>query len=160
MPDDTAPQPRRNVLVVDDNQGDFILLREAFATTSEPVDLHHVPDAQSAIRYLDRQDPYAAAASPNLVLIDLGLPPPGGKAVLQHLRKVHRQIPAVVLTGSTRRLDRDECMHLGAVHYAVKPCYFGDYLALVGFMTTYMRHRGSDHPHDTPTPRGSAILQA
>ncbi|MBA2482392.1 MAG: response regulator [Planctomycetes bacterium] len=151
-----SDHPVRHVLVVDDNVGDFVLLREAFRSMASEVVLHHVPDAPSALAFLEHPGPDAPL--PNLVLIDLGLPPPGGKAILQHLHRSHIRIPAVVLTGSTRRVDRDDCLHLGAVHYAVKPSYFGDYLALVEFMSRYLRHREANHPHDTPTPTGTAIL--
>jgi DNA-binding response OmpR family regulator len=111
------------------------------------------------LRHLERGDGgFLDATLPHLALIDLGLPPPGGKAVLQHLRHHHGRIPVVVLTGSTRRVDRDECLRLGAVHYAVKPSYFGDYLALVSFVSRFLRHHAVDHPHDTPTPMGSALI--
>jgi CheY-like chemotaxis protein len=148
-------QATQRVLVVDDNQGDFILLREAFRSAAPEIVLDHAASASAALRCIEQ------APIPDLVLIDLGLQGLDGKALLKHVRRGRRRIPAVVLTGSTRKLDREECLRLGAAHYAVKPSFFGGYLALADSIARYLRHRSTGSSDDAPTPSiGSVIVNA
>ena len=161
MTDPATPplqHPRKTVLVIDDGPGDVELLREAFRTAAPDIDLRSVSDGVAALRYLGREGEFADAPIPHLAIVDLGLPRLDGRAVLQFLRRQTKRIPAVVLSGSSRRLDRDESLRLGAVHYAVKPIYFGDYLLLVEFIVGYLRRPANDHPNSTPTPLGTHSL--
>ncbi len=58
--------------------------------------------------------------SPDLVILDLGLPDMSGFDVLRDLR-VHHEFPLVVLSGRADETDRVLALELGADDYVVKP---------------------------------------
>ena len=77
--------------------------------------------------------------SPCLFLVDLHMPQQDGRSFLQYVGADKRfsGIPTVVLTSSQREHDRQECMHLGAHAYQVKPSNWDDYLQLIDTLTKY-----------------------
>ncbi|WP_028263459.1 response regulator transcription factor [Atopobium fossor] len=60
------------------------------------------------------------AASPDIVLLDLGLPGTDGQYVLRELRQ-KSNVPAMVLTSRTSELDELMSMSLGADDFLAKP---------------------------------------
>ena len=52
-PENTAPQARFHILLVEDNKADVFLMREALEAAKLPADLHVVSDGEMAIRYID-----------------------------------------------------------------------------------------------------------
>ena len=95
------------VLLVEDDEGDVILTREAFEYYRIPHSLHVVSDGDEALQFVRRQGRFAGEARPDLVLLDLNLPRRGGLEVLAELKAdlELRVIPVVVLT--TSRADED-----------------------------------------------------
>ena len=61
-----------------------------------------------------------AAAVPDLVLLDLGLPDTDGEAVCRELRR-RSTVPIIVVTARSDELDRVALLELGADDYVVKP---------------------------------------
>lgn len=149
-----ARHGRRLVLTAEDSPGDVALLREAFRHAAPQVRLESVPDGISALARLAGEGEYARAPEPDLLILDLGLPRLDGRAVLARLRTLGRRLPVIVLTGSGRRLDRADCLRLGAVHFATKPLYFGEWMRLAEFIASHLRRE----TNDTPTPLGTATI--
>lgn len=60
---------------------------------------------------------------PDLVLLDLKMPPPSGLAILQHLRSSPetRTLPVIVLTGEGNEESARICFELGATDFLDKP---------------------------------------
>ena len=98
------------VLLVEDDPGDVLMTEEAFAEYKVANKLHVVSDGESAMAFLRKQGPYAGAATPDLVLLDLHLPhrprhqarrlralPPGGPQDRRLLRL--RRAPPRTLSG-------------------------------------------------------------
>jgi CheY-like chemotaxis protein len=157
MSDTGAPdQPRRTVLLAEDSPGDVALLREAFRSRSPGIVIEQVGDGLSALRRLELPDGDDRPRV-DLLILDLNLPRLDGRGVLARAKALQRRVPTIVLTGSIRRADRDDCLRLGAVHYALKPSYFGEWLRLAQLVTSYLRRTTAEDPH-TPTPLGSATL--
>src|SRR6266403_5973035 len=95
------------ILLVEDNAGDVRLTLEAF---KEGRVLNHITvmqDGVQALAYLRRQGPYAAAKTPDLILLDLNLPRMSGREVLMEIKGDERlkTIPVVVLTTSADEQD-------------------------------------------------------
>jgi CheY-like chemotaxis protein len=63
------------VFLVEDNLGDVRLTQEAFRDANRAVNLHVVSDGVEAMAFLKRQGALAQAPLPDLVLLDLNLPP-------------------------------------------------------------------------------------
>jgi DNA-binding response OmpR family regulator len=62
----------------------------------------------------------AAAASPDLVVLDLGLPDVPGEAVARELREAGH-VPILILTAKSAEEDRIRGLELGADDYVTKP---------------------------------------
>src|SRR5690606_9452061 len=95
------------ILLVEDNAGDVRLTREALKEGRIRNRLHVVSDGEHALRFLRRQDEYADAPRPDLILLDLNLPRLDGREVLTDIKNDPRlkQIPVVVLTSSRAEKD-------------------------------------------------------
>lgn len=108
------------VLLVEDNPGDARLISEVMAENKK-VHLHTVMDAVQAIHFLTKREEFTNAPTPDLIILDLGLPIFSGKALLEERRrrKICESIPVVVLT--TTHNERLDCMVLGATEYLIKP---------------------------------------
>jgi two-component system KDP operon response regulator KdpE len=77
-----------------------------------------------------------AAAAPDIVVLDLGLPDGDGKDVIRNVR-AWSNVPIVVLSARDREAEKIEALDLGADDYVNKPFGVGELLAR---MRTAMRH--------------------
>jgi CheY-like chemotaxis protein len=118
-----APPTTAEVLLIEDDPGDVLLTREAFAQHHQDAQLHVVGDGEEATRFLRRTGGFADAPRPTLVLLDLNLPRRGGVEVLADLKADPdlRTIPVVVLTTSQAEQDILRSYQLHTNAYIVKP---------------------------------------
>ncbi len=118
------------VLLVEDSPGDVRLTVEAFKTAKVHISLRVVYDGAEAMQYLRREDKYADAQRPDLVLLDLNLPKKDGREVLGEIKgnPVLLTIPVVILTTSAADEDILRSYRLHANCYITKP------VDLVGFL--------------------------
>lgn len=75
-------------------------MKEASAEAKIRNRLHIVADSLGALAYLRRQDTFAGAFGPDLILLDLNLPGKDGREVLAEIKRAEdlRRIPVVILT--------------------------------------------------------------
>jgi len=78
-----------------------------------------------------------AADTPDIVLLDLGLPDGDGKDVIRRARE-WSDVPIIVLSARERETEKIESLDLGADDYVNKPFNIGELLAR---MRTALRHR-------------------
>ncbi|GBC60741.1 sigma-54-dependent Fis family transcriptional re gulator [Desulfonema ishimotonii] len=71
-------------------------------------------DAESALECI-RDEP------PDLILLDIGLPGMDGIEALRHIRKIHGELPVIVITAYEDVQTVISAMKLGAYDYIVKP---------------------------------------
>ena len=83
-----------------------------------------------------------AAAVPDLVLLDLGLPDVDGLEVCRTLR-ARSAVPIIVITARGEELDRVLGLELGADDYVVKPFGFRELLARIHAVTRRTAGGGS-----------------
>lgn len=114
-----------DILVVDDNEGDRLLLRIALEKGSllDRVRLHEAADGDEALAFLRR------APRPRLVLLDLNMPGKDGMHVLREMRADERLrgIPVVVLTTSDSEQEAARARALGAAGWVRKPIEVAEY---------------------------------
>jgi CheY-like chemotaxis protein len=115
-----------SVLLVEDDPGDVLLIREAFADHKVGNRLSVVSDGVEAIEYLRGEGEYSGRVRPDLILLDLNLPRKSGAEVLAEIKTDPQlsMIPVVVLTTSQSEEDvmRSYKMHANA--YITKPVDF------------------------------------
>jgi len=121
------------VLLVEDDPGDVLITREAFAENKVRNQLSVVSDGVNALRYLRREGEYADVIRPDLILLDLNLPRMGGHEVLAKIKSDSdlQRIPVVVLTTSDAEEDVLRSYNLHANAYVTKPVDFERFLSVV-----------------------------
>lgn len=122
-----------DVLLVEDDPGDVLMTREAFADNKVTNRLAVVSDGVSALEYLRKEGEYADVTTPDLILLDLNLPRMDGREVLSALKQDERlrSIPVVVLTTSEAEEDIVRSYSLHANAYVTKPVDFDRFIEVV-----------------------------
>jgi CheY-like chemotaxis protein len=130
----------RTVLIVEDNEDDFLLLKRAFSKAAIRAKLDWSRNGDEARHYLlalvERK---AEEEYPVLILADLKMPQVDGFEFLRWLRSRSdlRRIPVVVLTSSNQGLDINRAYDIGANSYLVKPGRFEDLMELSHSLKQY-----------------------
>jgi CheY-like chemotaxis protein len=121
------------VLLVEDDPGDVMIAEEALKASRLTSKLTVVPDGVEAIRYLRRENGYADAPRPDLILLDLNLPKKSGHEVLAEVKAdpALRKIPIVVLTTSGAAEDVVRSYDLHANVFVTKPVDFDHFTEVV-----------------------------
>lgn len=122
-----------DVLLVEDDPGDVLMTREAFADNKVANRLAVVADGVSALAFLRKEGEHADARTPDLVLLDLNLPRMDGREVLEAMKNdaALRSIPVVVLTTSEAEEDVVRSYSLHANAYVTKPVDFDRFIEVV-----------------------------
>lgn len=120
-----------NILIVEDNEGDVLLVKEALRESGIDFRLEHLADGEQALSYFN-QGIHAAGAKPDLVLLDLNLPKRDGWEVLQVLRRSPslNRTPVVILSSSNAPEDLRRAASVESLMYIRKPSNLDDFLAI------------------------------
>jgi two-component system KDP operon response regulator KdpE len=85
-----------------------------------------------------------AQASPDIIILDLGLPDLDGTEVTRRIRE-WSQVPIIILSVRDRENDKISALDAGADDYLTKPFSLGELMARI---RVAMRH--ADHPDEDP----------
>ncbi|HLY74893.1 MAG TPA: response regulator [Planctomycetota bacterium] len=118
--------PRARILVVEDSEDDIFFLKRAFRKAGVNVLDRVLSDGQSALDFFAGRGPYADRSVyplPTHMLLDLKVPKVNGLEILDWIRRHETlsALPAVVLSSSGERDDRDRAVQLGIDGYFIKP---------------------------------------
>lgn len=93
------------LLLVEDNEGDILLMTEALEEGTVAYELMSLTDGELAIEFLGH--PYAETALPDIILLDINLPRKNGIEVLRFIKSSGdlRHIPVIMLTTSSNSSD-------------------------------------------------------
>jgi len=69
--------------------------------------------------------------SPDMVLLDLGLPDMDGLDVLAQLRDLPREVPVIIISARDRESEKVKALDMGAEDYVVKPFGVSELLARI-----------------------------
>jgi two-component system KDP operon response regulator KdpE len=116
------------VLVIDDEAAILRFLRPALEANN-----YEMTSAGTIAEGIKR----IAAETPDVVLLDLGLPDGDGKDVIRRVRE-WSDLPIIVLSARDREVEKIEAFDLGANDYVNKPFNVGELLAR---MRAALRHR-------------------
>ena len=127
------------VLVVDDAPEVVDSVRFGFSVQWREVDLLSAGTGKEALELVERE-------SPDLVLLDVGLPDMDGFKVLEELR-FFSDVPVIMLTARDDTIDKVKGLELGADDYVTKPF---NHLELLARIKAVLRRL------DMPPPKSRA----
>jgi CheY-like chemotaxis protein len=128
-----------NILLVEDNEGDILLTKEALEEAKILTSLTVVRDGKEAIDFVSRTGKYTGAALPDLVLLDVNLPKKNGHEVLQYIKgdEELKHIPVIMLTTSSSERDIKLSYNNYANSFITKPVNVNDFLSVITAMENY-----------------------
>jgi CheY-like chemotaxis protein len=123
-----------DVLLVEDNEGDVILVRKALEAAATTAILHVVSNGADALDFVRQENP-----RPDLIILDLNLPQMSGNQVLLKLKSDATicKIPVVIFTSSAARGDIHGAYAGHASGYVQKPVNIDDFFAAVASIERY-----------------------
>jgi two-component system, chemotaxis family, response regulator Rcp1 len=122
-----------DILLVEDNEGDARLAKEALKESKVLNNVYHVPDGVEAMEFLRKEGKYADAPRPHLILLDLNMPRKDGREVLAEIKGDEnlKRIPVVVLTISNDEMDIFKTYNLHVNCFITKPIDFDQFLRVI-----------------------------
>lgn len=128
-----------DILLVEDNEGDIELTKEAFEEARFRNKLHITEDGDEALDFLFKRNGYEDAVTPDIILLDLNLPRTDGREVLETIKaeELLKKIPVIVLTSSQADKDIIESYDLHANCYIVKPVDAKKFMEVVRYAENF-----------------------
>ena len=122
---------RSSILLVEDNEGDVGLVREALEEHGVEGELTVIGDGSTAAAFIANLDSQPGRC-PDLVILDLNLPRLPGREVLKAIRQSQKckEVQVVILSSSEARQDKAQTAALGASRYIMKPLRLEEFLGL------------------------------
>jgi two-component system KDP operon response regulator KdpE len=127
---------KTRVLIVDDEAAILRFLKPALEANS--YDIFVATTVADAVKQI-------AAATPDIVLLDLGLPDGDGKDVIGKVRE-WSDVPIIVLSAREREAEKIEALDKGADDYVNKPFNVGELLARMRAATRHRMQRKAEIP--------------
>ncbi|MBI4597070.1 MAG: response regulator [Candidatus Omnitrophica bacterium] len=120
------------ILLVEDDEGHRLLIRENLRAGGIINDIIELTDGQQALDYLLRRGEYQDAGKspkPGLILLDIKMPKLDGFSVLERVKTDPRLklIPVLMLTSTDDQAEVNRCYKLGANSYIVKPIQYENF---------------------------------
>ncbi len=127
----------KQVLIVEDNEDLALLQAELLKQELAGCIVYTVTTGTQAKAFLQLQ-------MPELILLDLTIPPPDGLSLMRWLRKTAKRMPRIIVTtGCTEQCVQKEALRLGASYCMLKPYAMNDLIGTVSMLL--------QEPEDTST---------
>ena len=110
-----AQKKVHNILVIEDNTGDFVLVEEFLLEQFEEINLLHAKNYKEAFEILLEK-----CVQLDVVLLDLSLPDKNGVSLIDEIVKICKNTPVIVLTGYTDFAFGIKSLSLGVSDYLLK----------------------------------------
>ncbi len=122
-----------HILIVEDNEGDVLLISEALEEKKIVSKISVVKNGEQAIDFIEKQGVYQQVLLPDLILLDINLPRKNGHEVLQYIKETEhlKQIPVIMLTTSSSESDILKSYKNHANCYITKPVDVDNFLKAV-----------------------------
>ncbi len=129
MPSFGSANPAVNLLLVEDNPGDVLLLKEFLKGVKTLFNMHVAEDGEDALSFLNKGDKFRDSPRPDMIILDLNLPKVDGFEVLQQVKQhpVLKRIPVIILTSSHAETDIARAYELHANCYLTKPSELSEF---------------------------------
>jgi CheY-like chemotaxis protein len=122
-----------HILLVEDNEGDIVLTKEALADAKMKNKVSVSRDGEEAINFLNQAVRNPDALIPDLILLDINLPKVDGKEVLHYIKNTPhlKRIPVVMLSTSSSEVDIADSYNNYANCFISKPVDFNRFFDVV-----------------------------
>jgi len=122
-----------HILLVEDNEGDILLIKEAFEEAKLYNDISVAKNGEAAINFMKKEGEYIDAETPDLIILDVNLPRRNGHEVLDFIKTDNeiKHIPVVMLTTSSSESDIMLSYKKHANCYITKPVDVDDFIKAV-----------------------------
>jgi len=129
-------KPHLDILMVDDDEVDLGLFRQAIARTGLNIGFQPLTTGRDAIDYLEAKGYYQQRAThplPDVIVLDLKMPNINGLDFLAWRKASDHfsAIPVAALSGSTDKREIERALELGATIHLVKPDTFEGWQKIV-----------------------------
>lgn len=111
----SQPLKRYNILVVEDNPGDYLLVEDFLHETNLVKEIKWAKEYHSAIDLLSDQQIHF-----DLILLDISLPDVQGEELISKIQAYSRNLPIIILTGYPDAGFAIKSLSLGASDYLLK----------------------------------------
>jgi two-component system, chemotaxis family, response regulator Rcp1 len=117
-----------HILLVEDNEGDIILTREALKEARIKNEIIVARDGEEALELL-----HTTSSLPDIILLDINLPKINGLEVLANIKNNDRlkSIPVIMLSTSSSERDITNSYHNHANCFITKPVDLNKFMELV-----------------------------
>ncbi len=131
-----------HILLAEDNEGDILLIKEAFKEGRVLNTISTVKDGEKAVLYLKKEGIYAESITPDLILLDVNMPRKNGHEVLEFIKndETFKQIPVIMLTTSSSENDIMKSYKNHANCYITKPVEIDDFLQAIKKIESFWIH--------------------
>jgi CheY-like chemotaxis protein len=142
-----------HILIADDDEDFVMLLQAAFEEAHADISINVVEDSTKAQKYLKNEVPYGDHShfpTPNLIVLDLRLPPADGLTLLRWIRQQPHLdgLPVIILTGAEFPNQEEIALQTGANGYFIKPFQFTKLVTLAQQLReTWLRQDEAVAPH-------------
>jgi len=124
------------ILYADDDLDDQAWVAEACKAINCSIDFEFVENGKEVLRYLSKE-----TKKPALIVLDLNMPEMDGRQTLQKIKSdtEYKEIPVVIVTTSSNKVDKDICQRLGANLYLTKPDSHTEWQGIIRKLEPFVR---------------------
>jgi len=126
------------ILIIEDDQEDQQIMKEAFDMITSPTgSIHFVDDGHSALQFLSTCND--TTELPRLIVLDINMPKISGVETLKVIKEnaLLRQIPVIMFSSSFNPSDIQATREEGVVDYITKPNTFAEYKGIAEKFASY-----------------------
>lgn len=127
----------KRVLLVEDNDGDILLIKDVLEDLAFEVELTICNDGESALKELEKME--LEQRLPLFLIMDINIPRKNGLAVLQQIKQHHnlKLLPVVMFSSSPAPLDIEYAYREYANCYITKPLEAQDFIHCIQMVFTF-----------------------
>jgi DNA-binding response OmpR family regulator len=103
-----------NIIVLEDNFGDFFLLKEYIEECLEQVNIENL------IRFKELQEIANTISNYDYIFLDMSLPDKSGEELIKEVIKIAKNVPVIMLTGFSSEAFSKKAIELGVKEYLLK----------------------------------------
>ena len=104
-----------SILIIEDNQGDFVLIEDCLLEKFKKINIVHCPDYATSVNYLQN-----SKEKISIILLDLHLPDLGGIELINSIIPYTFKVPIIILTGYSDVDMAKSSLQAGIYDYLLK----------------------------------------